>query len=128
MQINSTSANLFIKWKFWTKWIFKVEIFLEQREVVFLSPSKICENSNFSTEIQICENFCWMIRLDDATNLCSKIISTLLSTFFYATWINSINAIAMALIDKESNFYHRSQIQLGLIILCTEGKVISWIL
>ena len=27
----------------------KVEIFLEQREVTFLSPSKICENSNFST-------------------------------------------------------------------------------
>ena len=29
----------------------KVEIFLEQREVAFLSPSKICENLNFSTEI-----------------------------------------------------------------------------
>ena len=27
----------------------KVEIFLEQREVAFLSPSKICENLNFST-------------------------------------------------------------------------------
>ena len=26
---------------------FKVEIFLEQREVVFLSPSKICKNLNF---------------------------------------------------------------------------------
>ena len=25
----------------------KVEIFLDQREVAFLSPSKICENSNF---------------------------------------------------------------------------------
>ena len=25
----------------------KVEIFLEQKEVVFLSPSKICENLNF---------------------------------------------------------------------------------
>ena len=35
----------------------KVEIFLEQREVVFLSPSKICENLNFSTEIQIFANF-----------------------------------------------------------------------
>jgi hypothetical protein len=44
----------------------KVEIFLEQREVAFLSPSKICENLNFSTEIQIF-----------ATYLCSKIISTL---------------------------------------------------
>ena len=31
----------------------KVEIFLEQREVAFLSPSKIRENLNFSTEIQI---------------------------------------------------------------------------
>ena len=27
----------------------KVEIFLEQREVAFLSASKICENLNFST-------------------------------------------------------------------------------
>ena len=35
----------------------KVEIFLEQREVAFLSPSKICENLNFSTEIQIFANF-----------------------------------------------------------------------
>ena len=31
----------------------KVEIILEQREVGFLSPSKICENLNFSREIQI---------------------------------------------------------------------------
>ena len=28
----------------------KVEIFLEQNEVAFLSPSKICENLNFSTQ------------------------------------------------------------------------------
>ena len=35
----------------------KVEIFLEQREVAFLSPSKICENLNFCTEIQILANF-----------------------------------------------------------------------
>ena len=35
----------------------KVEIFLEQREVAFLPPSKICENFNFSTEIQIFANF-----------------------------------------------------------------------
>ena len=27
----------------------RVEIFLEQREVAFLSPRKICENLNFST-------------------------------------------------------------------------------
>ena len=35
----------------------KVEIFLEQREVAFLSPSKIWENLNFSTEIKIFANF-----------------------------------------------------------------------
>ena len=34
----------------WDSDIFdKVEIFLEQREVAFLSPRKICENLNFST-------------------------------------------------------------------------------
>ena len=38
---------------------YKVEIFLEQREVAFLSPSKICENLNLSTEIQIFVNFAW---------------------------------------------------------------------
>ena len=45
-----------------TEFPVKVEIFLEQREVAFLSPSKICENLNFIREIY----------------LCSKIISTLL--------------------------------------------------
>ena len=35
----------------------KVEIILEQREVAFLSPNKLRENLNFSTEIQIFENF-----------------------------------------------------------------------
>ena len=35
----------------------KVEMFLEQKKVAFLSPSKICQNSNFSTEIQIFANF-----------------------------------------------------------------------
>ena len=44
----------------------KAEIFLEQREIAFLSPSKICENLNFSTEIQIC-----------CSVLSSKIIITL---------------------------------------------------
>ena len=34
----------------------KVEIILEQREVAFLSPSKICEILNFSREIQIFAN------------------------------------------------------------------------
>ena len=31
--------------------LYKVEIFLEQREVAFLSSSKICKNLNFSREI-----------------------------------------------------------------------------
>ena len=35
----------------------KVELFLEQREVAFLSPNKIWENLNFSTEIQIFTNY-----------------------------------------------------------------------
>ena len=35
----------------------KVVIILEQREVAFLSPRRICENLNFSTEIQIFANF-----------------------------------------------------------------------
>ena len=35
----------------------KVEIFLEQRQVAFLSPNKVCENFNFSREIQIFANF-----------------------------------------------------------------------
>ena len=35
----------------------KVEIFLDQREVAFLSPSKICKNLNFSRDIQIFVNF-----------------------------------------------------------------------
>ena len=51
--------------------VFKVEIFLEQREGAFLSPSKIRENLNFSTEIQI------LLGDKNAPYLCSKIISTL---------------------------------------------------
>ena len=35
----------------------KVEIFLEQREVAFLSPSKIWKHLNFSTQIQMFANF-----------------------------------------------------------------------
>ena len=49
----------------------KVELFIEQREAAFLSPSKICEKWNFSTEIQI------LLGDKNATYLCSKIISTL---------------------------------------------------
>ena len=52
-----------------TTYIRKVEIILEQREVAFLSPSKICENLNFSREILLGDK--------NATYLCSKIISTL---------------------------------------------------
>ena len=36
-------------WKLLAKGHSKVEIFLEQREVAFLSPNKLCENLNFST-------------------------------------------------------------------------------
>ena len=52
----------------------KVEVILEQRQVAFLSPSKIWENLNFSRESQILQ-----ILLGDknATSLCSKNISTL---------------------------------------------------
>ena len=39
----------------------KVEIFLEQREVAFLLPSKICENLNFSRNSNF-RKFCWVIR------------------------------------------------------------------
>ena len=35
----------------------KVEIISEPRYVAFLSPNKICENLNFSREIQIFANF-----------------------------------------------------------------------
>ena len=57
--------------------VLKVEIFLEQRKVAFLSPSKICENLNFSTVHP--EEFKFsQISLGDknATYLCFKIIST----------------------------------------------------
>ena len=37
--------------------IHRVEMILGQRLVAFLSPSKICENLNFSREIQIFANF-----------------------------------------------------------------------
>ena len=51
------------------KLISKLEISLEQREVAFLSPSKIFANLNFSREIQISH-----ILLGDknTTSLCSK--------------------------------------------------------
>ena len=53
------------------KFSIQAEIFLEQREGAFLSPSKIRENLNFSTEIQI------LLGDKNAPYLCSKIISTL---------------------------------------------------
>ena len=40
-----------------TECFFKVEMILEQREFAFLSPSNICENLNFSREIQNFANF-----------------------------------------------------------------------
>ena len=56
----------------------KLEIILEQREVAFLSPSKICENLNFSTVHLWKFKFSQILLVDkNATYLCSKIISTL---------------------------------------------------
>ena len=56
----------------------KVEIFLEQREVAFLSPSKICENLNFSTVHLKKFKYSQILLGDKNTSyLCSKIISTL---------------------------------------------------
>ena len=65
---------------FISRWLFciKIEIFLEQREVAFLSLSKICENLNFSTVHP--EKFKFLQILlgeKNATYICSKIISTL---------------------------------------------------
>ena len=51
--------------------VHKVEIFLEKREVAFLSTRKICDNLNFSTEIQI------LLGDKNAISPCSKNISTL---------------------------------------------------
>ena len=60
-------------------YISKVQIFLEQREVGFLSPSKICENLNFSTWHLLKFKFSQILLGDkNATYLCSKAISTLL--------------------------------------------------
>ena len=49
--LNYFRANPYIFFFKLLSLVVKVEIFLEQREVAFLSPGKICENLNFSTEI-----------------------------------------------------------------------------
>ena len=55
-------------------WWSKVEIFLEQREVAFLSPSKICENLNFSTFHPEKFKFSQILLGDkNITYLCSKL-------------------------------------------------------
>ena len=60
----------------------KVEMFLEQKEVAFLSPSKICRNLNFSAVHPEKFKFSQILLGDkNATYLCSKIISTLLKRF-----------------------------------------------
>ena len=62
----------------------KVDIFLEQREVAFLSPSKVCENLNFSTVHPEKFKFLQILLGDkNATYLCSKIISTLSYKLFW---------------------------------------------
>ena len=68
----------------------KVDIFLEQREVAFLSPSKVCENLNFSTVHP--EKFKFLQILlgnKNATFFCTKIISTLtlFSCLFQTFWL-----------------------------------------
>ena len=56
----------------------KVEMFLEQKEVAFLSPSKICRNLNFSTVHPEKFKFSQILLGDkNATYLCAKIIFTL---------------------------------------------------
>ena len=58
--------------------VIKVAIFLYQREVVFLSPSKICENLNFSTvHPENCKFSQILLGDKNAAYLCSNIISTL---------------------------------------------------
>ena len=60
----------------------KVEIFLEQRGVAFLSLSKICENLNFSTVHPEKFKFLQILLGDkNTTSLSSKIISTLVIMF-----------------------------------------------
>ena len=52
----------------------KVEIFLEQREVAFLSPSKSCENLISVEKFKVSQ----ILQGDkNATSLCSRNISTL---------------------------------------------------
>ena len=51
---------------------YKLEMFLEQREVAFLSPSKICENlifSNIHSENSNFHNFFWVIRTQPMSSL-----------------------------------------------------------
>ena len=62
--------------------LFKVETILKEKEVAFLSPSKICENLNLSTEIQI------LLGDKNATYLCSKTISTLLQAIVLRTCLH----------------------------------------
>ena len=60
------------------KTICKIEIILDQREVAFLSPSKICEHLNFQRCTVEKFNFLQILLGDkNATSLCSKNISTL---------------------------------------------------
>ena len=57
----------------------KVEIILEQRQVAFLSPGKVCENLNFKRCTVEKFKFLQILLVDkNATSLCSKNISTLL--------------------------------------------------
>ena len=69
---------MFIIWKRTPVFSYKVEIFLELREVAFLSPRKICENLNFSTVHPEKFKFSQILMGGKNANYpCSKIISTL---------------------------------------------------
>ena len=66
------------------KHIGNVEIFIEQREVAFLSPSEICENLKFSA-VHLKKIKFLQILLGDENATCSEIIS-ILSIKNSSTW------------------------------------------
>ena len=91
----------------------KVEISLEQREVAFLSPSKICKNLNFST-VHLQEFKFSQILLGDknTTYFCSEIISTLSKYLAYASFriISFITSIFAQRLQKLPKKFHKPKI------------------
>ena len=76
-------------------------MFLEQREVAFLSPSKVCENLNFSIGIQI------LLGDKNATYLCSKIISTLISS----TWKRHCQILQYKTKNRKSTSFEKKVVR-----------------